>query len=134
MIHTLQSKWYESSNKLTKLEIFSSVLDVEKMIEYTKGEGCVDDGDYLSWDSMQWNLHGAARIEHKEAEEICRLQRFSFYAAGFEWQSCMHFCENLGGSRVPPVTTLHQWKSVSSFLARRQISDWQWLPVVDEQN
>ena len=70
-------KWSPKSNKLTKLEIFSSVLDVEKMIEYTKGEGCVDDGDYLSWDSMQWSLHGVAKIEHKEAGEICRLQRLA---------------------------------------------------------
>ena len=129
---TYFAKWYESSNKLTKLEIFSSVLDVEKMIEYTKGEGCVDDGDYLSWDSMQWNLHGAARIEHKEAEEICRLQRFSFYAAGFEWQSCMHFCENLGGSRVPPVTSLLQWDRVRSFASDYEMN-WFWTPLNDEQ-
>ena len=55
---TYFAKWYESSNKLTKLEIFSSALTVEKMMEYTKGEGCGDDGDYLSWDEMVWNLHG----------------------------------------------------------------------------
>ena len=51
-------KWEISSNKLTKLEIFNSTLDVEKMKEYTKGEGCGDDGDYLSWNEMQWSLHG----------------------------------------------------------------------------
>ena len=50
--------WHPSSNKFTKLEIFSSVLDVKTMMEYTKGEGCGDDGDYLSWDEMQWSLHG----------------------------------------------------------------------------
>ena len=55
---TYAAKWFLSSNKLTKLEIFSSALTVEKMMEYTKGEGCGDDGDYLSWDEMVWNLHG----------------------------------------------------------------------------
>ena len=50
--------WHPSSNKFTKLEIFSSALDVKTMMEYTKGEGCGDDGDYLSWDEIQWNLHG----------------------------------------------------------------------------
>ena len=55
---TFTAKWFLSSNKLTKLEIFSSALTVEKMVEYTKGEGCGDDGDYLSWDEMVWNLHG----------------------------------------------------------------------------
>ena len=50
--------WHPSSNKFTKLEIFSTALDVKTMMEYTKGEGCGDDGDYLSWDEMQWSLHG----------------------------------------------------------------------------
>ena len=50
--------WHPSSNKFTKLEIFSSALDVKTMMEYTKGEGCGDDGDYLSWNEMQWSLHG----------------------------------------------------------------------------
>ena len=61
------SKWLQSSNKLTKLEIFSSALAVEKMIEYTVGEGCADDGDYLSWNDMQWSLHGIAKVEHMQA-------------------------------------------------------------------
>ena len=35
--YTLRAKWIPLSNKLTKLEIFSSALAVEKMMEYTKG-------------------------------------------------------------------------------------------------
>ena len=64
---TASAKWVQTSNKLTKFEIFSSALAVDKMMEYTKGEGCGDDGDYLSWDDMQWNLHGEAKIEHSAA-------------------------------------------------------------------
>ena len=81
---TPRSKWYTSSNKFTKFEIFSSVLAVKKMMEYTVGEGCDDDGDFLSWEDMQWNLHGEAKIEHIEAEETYAMQSFNFYAAGFD--------------------------------------------------
>ena len=40
---TIGAYWKQLSNKLTK---------------FTKGDGCGDDGDYLSWDEMVWNLYG----------------------------------------------------------------------------
>ena len=87
LYYTTVAQWYTSSNKVTKLEIFSSALAVEKMIEYTKGEGCGDEGDYLSWTEMQWNFHGDAKIEQMETEETCTMQPYNFYSALFEWKS-----------------------------------------------
>ena len=84
---TADSWWEPSSNKVTKLEIFSSALTVEKMLKYTKGEGCGDEGDYLSWTEMQWNFHGGAKIEQMETEETCTMQPYNFYSALFEWKS-----------------------------------------------
>ena len=107
-----KAKWHKSSNKVTKLEIFSSALSVEKMIAYTKGGGCGDDGDYLSWDEMQWNLYGEAKVEHIEAKETCTMQPFYFYNSTFDMKSCMHFCEKLGGSRVPSATSLLQFETM----------------------
>ena len=61
------------------------------MQEYTSGEGCGDEGDYLSWDDMEWTLHGDATFEHIDAEEPCTTQTLNFYNAEFhEMQSCMH--------------------------------------------
>ena len=125
--------WLQSSNKLTKLEIFSSALAVEKMIEYTVGEGCGDDGDYLSWDEMQWSLHGKTKVEHVQAEEICTMQSLNYYYAEFEWESCMHFCQNLGGNRVPPTTSLPQWERVSFFSSEKEMNYF-WTPFHDDQN
>ena len=131
---TLRVKWIQSSNKLTKVEIFSFALAVEKMMEYTKGKGCGDSGDYLSWEEMQWNFHGSAKIEHMEAEEVCTVQPFNFFNTGFEWKPCMHLCENLGGSRVPPMNSLDQLEGVYSFLREREISQYNvWVPFYDEQ-
>ena len=93
------------------------------MQEYTKDEnGCGEDGDYLSWGDMQWNLHGDAKVEHMDADEACSVQPFSLYPGGFPgMESCMHFCENLGGSRVPHVNTQLQWETVSSYMVENQI-------------
>ena len=123
--YTNVAKWVQSSNKLTKLEIFSSALAVTKMMEYTRGEGCGDDGDYLSWDDMQWNFHGGAKIEHLEAEETCEVPLFNYFSAGFEMKACMHLCENLGRSRALS-TSLLQWERASSIFY--------WIPIHDEQN
>ena len=60
----------------------------------------------------------------------------NFYSAAFEWKSCMHFCENLGGSRVPSVTSIRQWEKVRSFAAAgdKNISQfWSWLPIHDKE-
>ena len=128
--YTPYANWYASSNKVAKLDIFSSALGVEKMIKFTRGEGCGDNGDYLSWDEMKWNLHGEAIIEHFEADETCIVPSLNYYAAGFEWKSCMHFCENLGGGRVPPVSSLLQWERVRSFSIEKDLSQF-WVPIHD---
>ena len=84
LYNTQKEMWQQNSNKLTKVEIFSSALTIEKMIEYTKGDGCGDDGDYLSWNEMQWNLHGGAKVEYMEADETCTTQKFNYYNALLE--------------------------------------------------
>ena len=54
------------------------------MQEYTKGEdGCSEDGDYLSWEEMQWSLHSDAKVEHIDAEESCNMQPMSYYPTGW---------------------------------------------------
>ena len=45
----------------------------------------------------------------------------------------MHFCQNLGGSRVPPMTSLLQWERVRSFVNDKEIGDF-WVPIHDQQN
>ena len=129
-------QWCQQSNKVTNLHIFASALSVMKMKEYTKGEdGCGEDGDYLSWKDMQWNLHGDSKVEHVDTDAVCDVQSLSLFPAHFPgMESCMHFCENLGGSRVPPVTTFLQWERVLTLMARKQIGKPVWLPISDKQN
>ena len=104
-------------------------------MEFTKGEGCGHDGDYLSWDKMRWNLNGGAKIEHIEAEEACSVQPFNYYRATFAMKSCMHFCQNLGRGRAPPVTSLLQWERLRSFASEKEMGEFGiWVPINDAQH
>ena len=64
--------WTANSNKVTNLNIFTSILTVEKMEKMTSGRaGCVEDGDYLAWQDTEWSLHGEAVMEEVEKEQPC---------------------------------------------------------------
>ena len=124
----------ENFYKLANLEIYSSALTVETMQEYTRGAGCGDEGDYLSWQEMQWKLSDDAVVEHLDAEQPCYDQSWNFYPAQFpSMELCMHFCQNLGG-RVPPVTTLIQRERLESFFHNKLASPEVWLPIDDKLN
>ena len=89
----------------------------------------------FSWDEMEWRLHGAAEIEHMEAEEVCTIPSLNYYAAPLTMRSCMHLCENLGGSRLPGMNSLQQVEVVSSLLREKGISPYRvWAPFHDEEN
>ena len=84
---------------------------------------------------MEWNFHGEAKIERMESEEICSMPGFNLYSAAFEMKSCMHFCQNLGGSRVPPVTSSLQLERVGSFLSKTDLKSQYgiWISIHDEE-
>ena len=57
--------WWVMSNKLTNMNIFSSLLSVAVMQKRTRGDGfCFTEGDFLAWSEMKWELRGRAFIEN----------------------------------------------------------------------
>ena len=103
------------------------------MQHYTSGGECGEGGDYLSWDEMQWKLHGHAVVEEVDVDEPCMGEPpINFYPAGFrQMKSCMHFCEKLG-SRSPSVTTLQEWEGLLIFLSKKRTRKNVWLAIEDE--
>merc|ERR1712218_293213 len=97
--------WVAPTHKVTNLNIFSSSLTVEEMKTMTGEEGCMKEGDYLAWQDMEWILHGQARIETVDQEELCRGEPYvDLYNTKFPgMDACMQHCENLG-TRVPSVS------------------------------
>ena len=127
------------SNKVSNMNIFSGELSLEMMQKQTEEGFCVEEGDYLAWPDMKWELHGEATVETVEKEMVCKGEPSSnlFYAQFSKRDSCLHFCENLG-SRVPSVATIEDWKEVEHFLKaelydKRSSSTSIWLPIDDEE-
>ena len=44
--------WYSVSNKVTNLNIFSSLLSIETMKSMTRPGSCIEKGDFLAWENM----------------------------------------------------------------------------------
>ena len=111
-------KWKSVSSNLTNLNIFSSALPIEKMKNMTGGNNCVEKGDYLAWEDMEWLLHGKANLDTVTAlEEPCDGEPLvNLYNANFPgMDSCKHHCEN-SGSRAPSVVAFGDWINLQSFL------------------
>ena len=105
--------WFQPSQKVTNLNIYSSSLSIERMKSMTKEESCVEAGDYLAWEDMEWILHGQATIESMDKEEPCKGEPYVdlYYTRFPGWDTCMHHCQNLG-TRVPSVNTFQDWDTL----------------------
>ena len=129
--------WYASTEKATNLDIYSHSLSIEKMKTITRGDSCVEKGDYLAWRDMEWILHGRAKKETIEKEATCEEKSLvDLYFAPFPgMDSCMHHCQNFG-TRVPSLATFEEWTKHKTFLKKklfdRGLGTQQiWLPITD---
>ena len=123
--------WYAQSNKVTNVNIFSSALPIQKMISITRNGGCVEEGDYLAWGDMEWILHGQARAEKVEIEELSGVGPNIYYTPFPSMDACMFHCEKLH-TRAPSVTTFEEWKELQKLLKTNRYKKGQiWLPITD---
>ena len=131
--------WFQPSQKVTNLNIYSSSLSIERMKSMTKEESCIEEGDYLAWEDMEWILHGQATIESMDKEEPCKGEPYVdlYYTRFPGWDSCMHHCQNLG-TRVPSVNTFQDWdtlqRSMKMDLYDKDLNTLElWLPINDKE-
>ena len=67
--------WYQSKNKVSNLNIFSNRMPLDEMVSRTAGNDCwSNDGDYLAWESAQWNLKGETSLGELDEEDLCRTE------------------------------------------------------------
>ena len=66
-----QGFWYQCSQKVTIVNIWSSALGQTEMAEITTSIGCARKGDLLAWENMNWKLEGVARLGEVAKEEVC---------------------------------------------------------------
>ena len=134
--------WYDNhtgmwtswlSNRVTNLNVFSTVLSVEEMQKMTEDENCGSEGDYLAWRDMQWSLkdrYGIARIESMvDAAEVCKSHPpISYYGTGVSWESCMRFCQKLE-SRSPSLVNLEEVETLRRDLKGLGVTNEVWLAL-----
>jgi hypothetical protein len=100
--------------KFTNLQVYSSLLSTEQLLELTRAgsEQCAQGkGDYLNWEDTQWTLTGGAVWETMFLDEPCApVSILHLYAqAATMLADAVHHCGKVGG-RIPPVTTLQDFK------------------------
>ena len=128
-----KKSWYVLSNKLTNLNIFSCLLLLELMQRRTNGEDiCLEEGDYLAWSEMKWDLQGRATIEKIRKEELDTKPLVNLYSARVPMRDCKHFCENLG-TQMPSVFNTTELGRFTEFCREKMIdlSHGIWLAADD---
>ena len=131
----MSKSWWVFSNKLTNLNIFSGLLPLVSMQKRTKDDQvCLEEGDYLAWNEMEWDLRGGAFIETIRQEELKTKPTLKLYGAKFSRNDCKHFCENLG-TQMPSLSNSRQWERLQDFCGEKMkdLSDTAWLAVDDNK-
>ena len=141
--------WYQSRQRLTNLNVYSSALTLDKLINLTNGEQCAEQGDYLSWKEAQWNVTGNVNQESiVNEEDLCyrpasNIVIFTDLFLGME--ECMFFCEKLPDTRAPSVASDKEFLDVmraaekilidpaTGNLYPGALSYAYWLPVTDSK-
>ena len=113
------SGWYHTNNKIADMNIFSSLLGLERMKDITEagGKECGVEGDYLAWADMEWKLVGEANMENASLVEPCdKNPSITLYDTAFpNMKACMEHCQKLR-ARSPALVTLEQWEDMKTEL------------------
>ena len=133
--------WKHVSTNITRMNIFSYALSVNTMIATTKHkfDNCDSDGDYLSWDEMEWETHGDVTTHIVGSDQPCKkeLDIMLYYTEFAKMSDCMHHCQKLGG-RAPKVVTQEDWHRLQEFMNNNYYGKVQntlgalWLSVTDK--
>ena len=100
--------WYQGRQKVTNLNIYGGILTKEEMVEKTFGSGCgVADGDFLSWDEMEWTVHGSSRMITVDQKDFCKKYSniILFTSPFLEQDLCREHCLKMNRGWMAPVST-----------------------------
>ena len=101
--------WYQSKNKVSDLNIFSKRMTLSEMVSMTAGGDCGKAvGDYLAWESAEWDLKGKASFSEVTLKDLCkresRIQIFTSPTGGLN--DCRNLCEKMRQGTMATVRSL----------------------------
>ena len=106
-----QGFWYQSSQRVTNVNVWGSASGKEDMAEITTAVGCGREGDLLPWKKMEWKLKGEAALDETTKEELCHEEsNILVLTAGMaKADDCIQACPKLQrASRAAPVRTAEE--------------------------
>ena len=101
--------WMQSKNKVSNVNIFSKRLTLPEMMRRTAGDDCGKaDGDYLAWESAEWDLKGKASFSEVTVEDLCRRgSEIQIFTAPeiCSLHQCSNLCEKIRNGTMTRVRT-----------------------------
>ena len=98
--------WYQGRQKISNVNIYGRILSKDEMKEKTFGSECgLSDGDFLSWEEMEWTHHGLSMTGTIEREDLCKTYSniILFTSAFLEQDFCREHCLKVSrGWMAPP--------------------------------
>ena len=100
--------WYQGRQLLSNLNIYGRILSKDEMKEKTFGSECgLSDGDFLSWEEMEWTLHGLSRTDTIDREDLCKKYSniILFTSPFLQQEFCREHCLKISRGWIAPVST-----------------------------
>ena len=102
-----------------------------------RGKVCLDEGDYLAWSEMAWNLHGKASIQQVRPEEFDTNPIINVFSAEFpSRERCEIFCKDVG-SNMYSISSKEEMDTLQDFCDKKLTSFpyniWLAVDDVDEE-
>ena len=117
--------WYQSRGILSNMNIFGSQLTIEDMDLVTNGDKCGDQGDYLSWARMEWNISGSVEQGVVSQADLCQTDSSSMVllTESFPfWDECMNFCPKMRRARSPMMRTNAEFEMLLKWLDEKTLN------------
>ena len=120
-----QGKWLQSLGISSNVNVFGRKLSKIEMLLITNGTNCGLEGDYLSWNKMQWEQFNSNIVKYQVPKtEICsqeRLHKFSL-PDNINWYECRRTCKKFQNSHMPSLQNNERSVSVANWFMDRMFS------------
>ena len=100
--------WYQSRQLTSNLNVYGRILSKDEMKEKTFGSECgLSDGDFLSWEAMEWTLHGLSKMGTIDRDDLCKkYSNIILFTSPFLQQDfCREHCLKISRGWMAPVST-----------------------------
>ena len=100
--------WYQSRQLTSNLNVYGRILSKDEMKEKTFGSECgLSDGDFLSWEEMEWTLHGLSKMGTIDGDDLCKkYSNIILFTSPFLQQDfCREHCLKISRGWMAPVST-----------------------------